>query len=167
MTRNPPQYPAIRELALAGSAIPFAFLSETIDGLIEAVYDFPSWPKLPGFVAIDTQVRGIWTDLQATSLTTPPTISIGTNDPDFDNMLSNTASLPSSAAETLPMISNGAGGPFLGGALQLPGEFRSPDLAAPPRILLSDAAVGVGFGRARFRVLVIGYVAKLPTVIPD
>jgi hypothetical protein len=139
----------VRELVLAGSAIPFAFLSEEIDGLVEAAYDFPTWPELPGFVPVDTQVRGIWTNLQATSITTPPTISIGTNAPDFNNMLS-----------------NGGGGPILGDALQLAGEFRSPDLTTPPRILLSDAIAGVGFGRARFRILVMGYAAKLPTIIP-
>jgi hypothetical protein len=162
----PPQYPTVRELVLAGSAIPFAFLSEEIDGLVEAAYDFPTWPELPGFNAIDTQVRGVWTNLQATSITTPPTISIGTNAPDFNNLLSNTAALPSDAAGTVAMLANGGGGPILGDALQLAGEFRSPDLTTPPRILLSDAIVGVGFGRARFRILVMGYAAKLPTIIP-
>jgi hypothetical protein len=167
MTRIPPQYPTIRELCLAGSAIPFAFLSDEIDGQVDqVVYDFPSWPSMPGFVPIDAQVRGIWTFLQATSVATPPTISIGTNSPDFNNMLANTAALPMDASGCTAFLGNGGGGPALGASLELQGENRLPDLTTPPRILLSDPIVGVGFGAALFRVLVIGYVARLPEIIP-
>jgi hypothetical protein len=154
--------PAAREKVLAGSVITFSFLSDEIDGLVEGEYAFPGWPSLPGFKAIDIQVRGVWTALQVTTVTTVPTLSIGNND-DADNMLPATDKLPTDQAGATAIKTPG-GGTFLGDAPTIAVTDKLPDLTTPPRVLVSEAATGVGFTQAKFRLLVTGSMAKLPTI---
>jgi hypothetical protein len=161
--RPPPQYPTIREQALAGSLIPFAFLSDIVDGFTEADYAFPGWPSLPGFKAVELQVRGIWTHLQAGTITTVATISVG-NDTDAANMIAATDALPTDKTGA-DAIKTPGGGPFLGAQSTAQVLSKLPDLATPPRVRVVTAATGNGaFTRCLFRLLAQGCVAKLPTI---
>jgi hypothetical protein len=156
-------FPLVRQQLLAGGVIPFAFLSEEIDFLTEGEYGFPLWPSLPDFKAVDLQIRGIWTALQATAVSAMGALSMGNNDPGLDNMLPSTDKLPTDASGATAILTPG-GGPFLGAASAVAVLDKMPDLTTPPRVLVIDPITGTGVTQAKFRLLVQGVVAKLPTI---
>jgi len=125
-----------------------------------------NWAGLSGWkMGGQITYRFLLTNIAATTFSTGPTFSLGSNSPNFNNML--TSAVQPSAATLNLYLANGAGGTYPGGGLSTTlATVKLPDLATPPTIHITAGATGTAITQAKAKIS-IEFALTPVSVIPS